>query len=221
MTTIIKAEGTTGSPREPRGIPFNLVDVAEQAQGQLDEVRRQAAKIVVQAQRDADHIRRRAEAEGRQAALLAAEKTARARVEQQLQTLLPALQQAIEGIRQSRQAWLRHWEQAAVGLATRIAARVIRRQIALEPQITLDLIRESLELAAGASRMKLHMNPADLEALGESARALVDEAGMLGPIDVVADPAVSPGGCRATTEFGQIDQRVETQLARIEEELTQ
>ncbi|MFQ5550985.1 MAG: FliH/SctL family protein [Gemmatimonadales bacterium] len=41
-----------------------------------------------------------------------------------------------------------------------------------------------------------------------------------GAIDIVADSAVSPGGCFVETEFGNIDQQFETQLARIEEELT-
>ena len=33
-------------------------------------------------------------------------------------------------------------------------------------------------------------------------------------------PAITPGGCRVETRFGTIDQQFETQLARIEEELT-
>jgi len=36
----------------------------------------------------------------------------------------------------------------------------------------------------------------------------------------VADPDITPGGCRVDTQFGSIDQQLETQLARIEEELT-
>ena len=40
----------------------------------------------------------------------------------------------------------------------------------------------------------------------------------LGDAELVADPAITPGGCRVETRFGVIDQQFETQLARIEEE---
>ena len=37
---------------------------------------------------------------------------------------------------------------------------------------------------------------------------------------VVADEAISVSGCRVETEFGSIDQQIETQLERIAEELS-
>ena len=41
----------------------------------------------------------------------------------------------------------------------------------------------------------------------------------LGETQIVADAAISPGGCRVETRFGAIDQTFEAQLARVEEEL--
>ena len=38
--------------------------------------------------------------------------------------------------------------------------------------------------------------------------------------EIVADPAITLGGCRVETRFGIIDQQFEAQLKRIEEELT-
>jgi flagellar assembly protein FliH len=42
----------------------------------------------------------------------------------------------------------------------------------------------------------------------------------LAPAEMIADPEISPGGCRIETLHGAIDQQFESQLARIEEELT-
>jgi flagellar assembly protein FliH len=39
--------------------------------------------------------------------------------------------------------------------------------------------------------------------------------------ELSGDPQISPGGCRVETQFGTIDQQFESQLKRIEEELTQ
>ena len=42
----------------------------------------------------------------------------------------------------------------------------------------------------------------------------------LGVTQVVADAAITPGGCRVDTEFGSLDQQIEAQLNRITSELT-
>jgi flagellar biosynthesis/type III secretory pathway protein FliH len=55
--------------------------------------------------------------------------------------------------------------------------------------------------------------------LASQVKLLVDEMAGLGDTQVVADAAVSPGGCRVETRFGAIDQTFEAQLSRIEEEL--
>ena len=82
------------------------------------------------------------------------------------------------------------------------------------------LVREALELAAGSSHVRLHLSPADCDALQPRLDALLQELAGLGRPEVVADPQIEPGGCRVETRFGTIDQQLETQLARIEEELT-
>jgi flagellar assembly protein FliH len=138
----------------------------------------------------------------------------------QLATLLPALGQAVAEIRHAKQAWLTHWEKSAVHVAAAIARRVIRRELSSHPEIAMVLVREALELAAGSSHVRLHLNPADRDALQPQIDALLQELSGLGRPEVVADPQISRGGCRVETRFGTIDQQLEAQLARIEEELS-
>ncbi len=76
------------------------------------------------------------------------------------------MKQAIDSIVTSKQAWLKHWEQQAVRTATAIASRVIRREVSKKPEITLALVREALELAAGGSEVQVQLNPTDHAALG-------------------------------------------------------
>ena len=130
------------------------------------------------------------------------------------------MEQAVAELRQSQHAWLKHWERQTVHLACAIAARIVRRELAQSPDITLDLVREALELATGGSRVRLHLNPQDHRAVSEQLPALLTRLQELAPAEVVADPEISPGGCRVVTEFGWVDQQIESQLARIEEELT-
>jgi flagellar assembly protein FliH len=67
----------------------------------------------------------------------------------------------------------------------------------------------------------LLLNPTDYQTLQPQVEMLVRELAGLGQVEVSSDPAISPGGCRVETQFGVIDQQLETQLRRIEEELTQ
>jgi flagellar assembly protein FliH len=218
MPTVLRA---TDRNLGTAGVAFNFDDMAVQARQYLDQVRAEAAKILAQARQEAVAIRKQAEKEGRQAAVQAAVQTAEKTLEKELATVLPALRKAVGDIHQAKQAWLAHWESSGVHVAAAIAERVIRRELTRQPEIPLALVREALELAAGGSQVRIHLNPADHEALRRKVEQLVEETAGLGDAEVLADAAVTPGGCRVETRFGIIDQQFGAQLARIEEELTQ
>jgi flagellar assembly protein FliH len=212
MPTIIRA---TDQNRAAVGVAFNFDDMATQARQYLDKIRAEAAEIIAQAQRDAVVVRQRAEKEGQQAALASTEQM----IQRQLGNVLPALKQAIQEIHQSRQAWLAHWETTGLHVAAALAARITRGELSRRPEIPMTLIREALQLAAGSPEVRLHLNPADHQALSEQAKIVMQEIAKLGDAKIISDANVTPGGCRVETRFGTIDQQFEAQLARIEEEL--
>jgi flagellar assembly protein FliH len=217
MAGVIKSIGPI---RVADGATFNFDDMAGKAAQYLEQVREQAAQVLAQAGKDAAGIRARAEQEGKAAAQKQIDQMVQERVAQQTATLLPALRQAVADVQKAKLDWLSHWERQAVRTATAIAGKVIRREVRQAPEITLSLVREALELAAGSADIQLQLNPQDFTALGEQTKKLVVELGKLGAVEVVAAPRVSPGGCRIETRFGSIDQTFEAQLARIEEELS-
>ena len=216
MATIIKASGPI---RSSDGASFNFDDVTMRANSYLDTMRIQAAEILAKAHKDAEVIRKKAEEDGRQAAIQAVEKVMEEKVGKQLATLIPAVKQAAEQLIQAKHAWLTHWEKSAVHVSTRIAERVIRKEIERDPKITIALIREALELASGSAELQVRMNPGDVTTLGSNVESLLRELGRQATAKVVADAAISPGGCCVDTKFGVIDQQIEEQLRRIEEEL--
>lgn len=222
MATIIRRDN---SQQEPTGQPVQRVsytfeDMDGRAHNYLETVRREAAKIVQQAHSEAEQVRRDAEAAGRQAAQEAIERILEEKVAARMATVLPALEQLLSEINDAKADWLRHWERAAVGVATAIAERVIRRELAAQPEIALDAITEALQLAAGSAEITLHLNPSDYEHLGSQVTRLAETLCQLSPADIVADEAITAGGCRVETKFGRIDLQIESQLRRIEEELT-
>jgi flagellar assembly protein FliH len=212
MATIIRAADAT---RQPHAVAFNFNDILAQADQCLEQARSEAAELVGRAREQADAVRRQASDEGRQAAMDEVEQM----VARRIAPAMAALQRAVDDLQQAKQAWLAHWETSAIRLSGAIAARVIRHELTRQPEITLTLIREALELAAGSPSVRLRLNPADHQALGAEVRTLIDTMSAVGSAEVTADPAISPGGCRVETRFGTIDQQFQSQLSRIEEEL--
>jgi flagellar assembly protein FliH len=213
MPTVIRATDRNAGIHP---VAFNFSDIADEANKRLDTFRVEAQAILDAARREAGQIRKQAEIDGRRAA----EEIILRELSGRMDTLLPALRRAIEDIHHAKQAWLSHWEKCAVRVAAAIAQRLIRRELPRSPEITLTLVREALELAAGEDHLRLHLNPADHETLGPRVGLLIKELSGLAAPEVLADPAITRGGCRVETRFGAIDQQFEAQLARIEEELT-
>jgi len=214
-STVIKAG--RGSPAA--AVPFNLDDVARQAQEYLEGVRAQGAQIIAEAQREAEAIRQHAERQGRGEAWAAMDQSVARQVAAQMQTALPAVRDAVEGIQQAQLACRSEWERRLIHLAAAMAQRIIRRELRHDPEITLAWVREAVQLAAGSPQLRVELHPDDFAELGDVVQTLVAECGPAGQAEVVAARQVSRGGCRIETRFGSIDQQLETQLARLEEEL--
>jgi flagellar assembly protein FliH len=216
MAGIIKA----AEPKEPTATgtlkAFHFDDVG---QSYLTRVRTEAARLVADARGQAAKIKTEAMEQGRQAAIEAAQATLRARLDQQLTSVLSALGEAAESIAHSRQAWQQHWEHHAVELATAIAQRLCRQELSRRPDISAEWIREALAMAAGNGSIVLRLNADDHTTLTTQVEAIASRLTGLGPVQIVSDPNISPGGCRVDTEFGSLDQQLEVQLARLTQEL--
>jgi len=216
MAGIIKASGSPQPAVKGAAQAFQFDDMGR---SYLDRLRTEAAKIVADARQQAAQIKAQAAEEGKQAAIQAACNTLRVRLDQELASVLAALAQGVKAIEQSRHAWQRHWEEHAVKLAAAIAERLCRRELTRQPEITLAWVREALELASGSARITVRLSPGDRQTLEPQIEAIQRQLTALGTVELAADPAIAPGGCRVETDFGHLDQQLEAQLSRITEEL--
>lgn len=222
MATIIKKDAAQNSPARPavRGVAFDFQDLAGHADEYVDSVRREAAKVVQAAHAEAEAIRSQAERAGREAAEAAVEQVLNEKVGERMKTIRPALEDLVNQLTDARGAWLDHWEQSALELAARIAERIVRSELEHRPEVELTWIREALELASGPGVVTVRLNKADHENLGPQAEQLASAIGKFEKAILVADEQVSPGGCVVETQFGVIDQQIETQLRRLVDDLS-
>ena len=136
-----------------------------------------------------------------------------------LETLLPALNTMIERLDIAKQSFLQHWERSAVKIAQAIAAKAIDRELPAMLDVPIRLLREALELGTGSTSIRIRLNEEDYEALQPQIDILIQEMTRSVQTEIVADATISPGGCILETPQGNIDNRIESRLARIEEEL--
>lgn len=205
--------------RSVQTVAFNLDDMAAAGRAQIAQAEAEAALIVSAAHQQAEAIHRQAEVDALAAADAEIDRRAALLAERQLTSLLPAIEQAASSLEAARQDWLRHWQSRSLDVAAALARRIIRRELAAEPRIALDLVREALELAAGIPQLRLLMHPDDLRTLGPAVTALCGELSRLAEVEIVADTSIGRGGSRLETRFGVIDQQIESQLDRLLEEL--
>ncbi len=220
MATILKSDGEVTRQSAPQTVAFNFGDVTDKAQSYLQQVREQAAQIIANAHAEAQQIRNQARHEGAVDARAEAESNVQQMVGQQLQFLVPAIQEAVDQVDAQRELWMARWESDALKIATAIASRAIRRELQHSPEITVDLLREALQLASGLGTLKVHLSPGDYESLKDNLDEVIGQIQKLTSAEVIADAAISPGGCRVDTDYGVIDQQIETQLQRILEEIS-
>lgn len=212
MATLIKSNA---AKRQAQPSVYRFEDFSSAAGNSLGNPKVTAA-IIAEAQQQAEEIRRQAIEEGQRAAEDDLEK----KIDERMDAVLPIIRQAATELADAKQAWMRRWEQSAVQLAVKIAERIVRREVAQSPQITLGLVREALELSAGTQQITIRLHPADFAALEGPVKRLAQEISRAATAAILPDESISRGGCRLETQHGVIDQQIETQLSRIGAELT-
>jgi flagellar assembly protein FliH len=163
------------------------------------------------AELEALHAEARAagEAEGRAEGLLAAHA--------EIDSALAAFSRAVAGVEQLRDELSSTFEREAVELAFAIAEQILSGAVDVQPERVVDGVRGALRRIVDRHQVTVLVNPADLELVAERMDAVRTELGGIDQCDVQADRRVGRGGVVVETAAGEIDARLDTQLARARE----
>lgn len=130
----------------------------------------------------------------------------------EMQPVIERLCRSIEEI-SSLRARLRHEaEQDLIRLALAIARRVLRREMAIDPDAVHGLVLGALEKLQSQEISRVRVHPAQQAAVTACLKRVVTGS----PIEVVADPSREPGSVVFETGRGSLDGSVESQLQEIE-----
>jgi flagellar assembly protein FliH len=176
------------------------------------------ARILAAARAAADRIRATAHAEGYEAGFKQGVKKGRedglAQSERKVRQSIAAVTAAVESVDALHHETASHLTKQLIELAIALAQRITKRQAAIDPQVAAANFEQAARLVAGATQLRIALNPQDLATI----QRCVDLF-HLPSAQLIEDPNIAPGGCRIHTEHGVIDADINTQLDRLTQQL--
>ena len=102
-----------------------------------------------------------------------------------------------------------------------IARRIVRRELAAQPEALTQLIDSLLADAEAGQALTLYLHPSDLEMIKKHTDFLASTERSDRKLILKPDPGLDRGGCRLESEIQLLDASVEAQFALFEEALLQ
>ena len=190
---------------------FGAVETAarllqEQEEARLEEEQSQALLQEGYAKGFAD-----GQAEGRAQAMGEAQQQVRAFLDNQGQDTARQLAALVESAHAQLDAAQQVAARGMLELACELARQVLRHEISVNPNVLLPVIREALTpLIADSKSTVIKLHPLDMDMLQDVLRA--DYPNL--PLTLLADDAISRGGCVVLSAGTQIDGTLEKRWAR-------
>jgi type III secretion protein L len=196
---------------KPDGLPGKVVVSSPKVlKREVYEATREAQDVVTLAQQKAKQILEEAE-RSRQAILARARDDGYAQGLAEWNELLLKSRERADGLAKT-------WEDAMLRLSVRVAEKIIGRELRLQPETIVDIVREALGSTRSGKHLVIQVNESELDTVRARIERLKQVA-VTGDVEVVASASVSPGGCSIESELGIIDARLETQLKCLEDVL--
>jgi flagellar assembly protein FliH len=188
-------------------------DSEKEAEAILSAAQQEAALLVAQAREQTAELETAARRQGLEQAQQMVEELVSQRVDEAVSDLRERLRETLQEIETLRSRVLMQTERELVQLALDIARKIIRHEITTEPAIALTLTRVALEKLRSRNIARVRLHPEDVRYL--RGQQLLTE----GTVELIEDTAIGRGGCIVQSERGEMDARIETQLALMQREL--
>ena len=100
-------------------------------------------------------------------------------------------------------------------LSIKIAEKIIGLEINTSGDVIMGVVKEALSDMKDREQVRIHVNPDDYHIVNNDRTSLMRMVEGLKDFDLSVDSKVARGGCIIETNLGNIDARLETQLAAI------
>lgn len=130
----------------------------------------------------------------------------------QTDSSLSRMARTIEELSGLRQRFRHEAEAEVVKLAIAIARRVLHRELTVDADALLGIVKAALEKLDTRELHRVRIHPESAQSLGQQ----LERMGLPSRVEVVADPSLERGAVILETARGALDASIETQLAEID-----
>ncbi|MDD3023429.1 MAG: FliH/SctL family protein [Syntrophomonadaceae bacterium] len=191
----------------------------------LQKVRDEAKTIIANAHEEAEvlrekmfeeatQIREKSQNEGYENGL----KTAQQEIEADRLLAIQQNQELLEEARQTKLNMMKASESDMVRLAMAVAKRVIGSELATNPNVIINMLREALGFLDQPGNVTVYVNPQDVERIFKvmETETFTDIGSNDMQLNIYADGRIAAGGCMLESDAGSVDARVETRISNVE-----
>jgi flagellar assembly protein FliH len=198
----------------------------DQAQSQKREAEDEAEKIIAEARSKAKQIendslaafeneRKEAEERGR----LAGRETGFAEGRDEVARLVERTRTILERAQDKRAEILAETEQQIIDLVLLISRKVIKIISENQRNVVISNVVQALRKVKGRGNIIIKVNMLDIKLATEHKKEFIELVEGSKSVQIIEDSTVDPGGCVIETDFGEIDARISSQLAELEQKI--
>jgi len=184
----------------------------DEAQKILDDARIKAGEIEADVRRSLDAERNEARETGRKEGKEEGYAEGKAEVDR----LIERTQVVLERAQDKRGEILSDTEKEIISLVLMISRKVIKVLSENQRDIIISNVIEALRKVKAKGNVIIRVNLADLQLATEHKQDFINLMEGAKSVQVVEDSSVDKGGCIIETDFGEIDARIASQLAELE-----
>lgn len=135
--------------------------------------------------------------------------------EKKVEAILGRFTESLQKLAEARAELVRATQQDLVRLAVEIARKLVHRELTVDPEIIVTLVRVALERLSSKAPVVVYLNPEDLKLVEDQ---LQRNPGLFGERDLVLKPRAElrRGDCQLESPYGNVDASISEQFKQIE-----
>ncbi len=133
----------------------------------------------------------------------------------QYETLTNRLSALVIGLEKAIEEHVLSFEPQLVSIVKTIVYAIIQQEVSTNPKIIQTSLKEALSHVVDQTRVRIHLNPDDMEFIEDIMGAVREELSRLKDFEIIPDTNIGRGGCILETDFGLIDATLERRFKEI------
>jgi flagellar assembly protein FliH len=139
--------------------------------------------------------------------------------EKRFDSVIKSFNEALEEVRRLKEELYQKTEQEMLELVLAITRRIIKKEVSTDNKVILNLIKSALKYVADQERVKVRLNPSDLEFASQHKGEIMEGMKEMGNVILEGNEGVSRGDAVIESNHGIIDCGIEKHLQKVEEAL--